>query len=82
MERTGRVYDPLDAHAFTGSDLDDDDAAQGTTIEPGDILLIHFGWTQRYVEASAAQRAAMTTWGSVTHGRGSIGLPRGAVLDG
>lgn len=66
MQRSGRTYDPLDAHAFSVSDLDDAAAAQGTTIEAGDILLIHFGWTQKYVEASAAERAAMTTWGSVT----------------
>ena len=66
MERTDRQYDPLDAHAFSVTDLDDAAAAQGTTIETGDILLIHFGWAQRYVEASAAERAAMTMWGSVT----------------
>jgi kynurenine formamidase len=66
MERTDRQYDPLDAHAFSVTDLDDAAAAQGTTIETGDILLIHFGWAQRYVEAPAAERAAMTMWGSVT----------------
>jgi len=66
MERTGRHYDPLDAHSFSVADLDDAAAAQGITIETGDVLLIHFGWAQRYVEASDAERATMMTWGSVT----------------
>ncbi|HSJ45726.1 MAG TPA: cyclase family protein [Euzebyales bacterium] len=66
MQQAGRQYNPLDAHSFSVTDLDDAAAAQGTAIDTGDILLIHFGWVQRYVEASAAERAAMTTWGSVT----------------
>jgi kynurenine formamidase len=66
MQRTARPYNPLDAHAFSVADLDEAAAAQGTTIATGDILLIHFGWTQRYVEAPPSDRAAMTTWGSVT----------------
>lgn len=66
MDRTGRQYSPLEAHSVSVTDLDEALAAQGTTVDTGDILLIHFGWTQRYVEASAAERAAMTAWGSVT----------------
>jgi hypothetical protein len=66
MERTGRQYDPLDAHAFSVEDLDEACAAEGVTIATGDILLLHFGWTQRFVEASAGDRATMIAWGSIT----------------
>ncbi|WP_432839778.1 cyclase family protein [Dactylosporangium sp. CA-092794] len=56
MERT---------QAFTPSDLDAAAEIHGVSFRPGDILLIHTGWAERYLALSPAERAAR---------RGSPGL--------
>jgi kynurenine formamidase len=66
LERLGRPYDPTSAHSFTVADLEEAAEAQRTQIETGDVLLLHFGWTQRYVDADSEERKRMTAWGSLT----------------
>jgi kynurenine formamidase len=65
-ERAGQTYDPTSAHSFSPDDLDQAAADQGTSIETGDILLLHFGWTKCYAEADAEERRRLTAWSSLT----------------
>ncbi len=52
-------------HPFRPADLDDAAAHQNVTFAPGDVLLLHTGWAERYLAMSAEERAAR---------RGSPGL--------
>jgi kynurenine formamidase len=49
-------YDPTTREVFTIDDLDRALARQHVTIDPGDILLLHFGWMRRYETMSVADR--------------------------
>lgn len=57
----GRPIDCSASESVTGEELDDVLAAQGTSVEDGDVLLIRFGWTAWYERLDAARRA---TFGS------------------
>ena len=66
LEAAGRSYDPASACQFTVEDLQETIAAQGVTIEVGDILLLHSGWTQRLLDADPEERQRMLAWETIT----------------
>ncbi len=51
-------YDPLQGHPFSAADLQAALDAQGTTLRPGDILCLRFGWTTGYRSLDVAGRTA------------------------
>ncbi|MFN0025830.1 MAG: cyclase family protein [Acidimicrobiales bacterium] len=51
-------YDALQPHAFSAADVQAALDAQGTTLLPGDILCLRFGWTTAYRGLDAAGRVA------------------------
>ncbi len=53
--------DPATSYGITPDDLDSTLAAQGTTLEDGDVLLLRTGWTTWYRAADDATRAGLTT---------------------
>lgn len=65
LDSVGRSYDPAAAHHFTVEDLQDAIAAQGVTIEVGDVLLLHSGWTQRLLDADPEERQRILAWDTV-----------------
>jgi kynurenine formamidase len=67
-ESVGR---PIDCGASDPIDADDLTAtmdAQGTSVEPGDVLLIRTGWTAWYRSLDASKRAAMAAGGHTSCG--------------
>lgn len=55
------VGSPLDHHAGEPiglSDITSALSAQGSALEPGDLLLLHTGWAEWFLELNAADRAA------------------------
>lgn len=56
---SGRDYDPESDHEISAADLRDTAQAQGTEIEPGDVLLIRTGWVGQLMAAGPDKRAAM-----------------------
>ena len=52
----GIEYSAASKHLISEKDLDQIAAAQGTTMLPGDILLVRTGWIQWYNEASPEER--------------------------
>jgi hypothetical protein len=52
----GRPLDCAKADAVELEDLDATLAAQGVTLEPGDVLLMHTGWIAHYLSLDAAAR--------------------------
>lgn len=59
LERAGRSYDVHSSHEITVEDLEATAAAQKVAVETGDILLIHTGWMQHYLDAGPEGRAQM-----------------------
>jgi kynurenine formamidase len=55
---TGRPTDPAAGTRISAQDLDATAAAQGTTIAPGDILLVRTGWITWYEGRARAERVA------------------------
>ena len=51
LRSQGRAPDQRDNYAITVDDLRGAQARQGLTIDDGDILLIHTGWLQYFLEA-------------------------------
>ena len=51
--------DPSTNHGITPEDLDATLAAQGTTLEDGDVLLLRTGWTTWYRQIDDATRQAL-----------------------
>lgn len=45
----GRPVDPASSRAITTADLDATCARQGTTIEPGDAVLVRTGWARHFL---------------------------------
>jgi kynurenine formamidase len=62
LEERGRPYDVTSAHQFTVEDLQETAAAQGVSIEIGDILLFHTGYTKHFVDATETERARLLEW--------------------
>jgi len=58
MATEGRAYDAHQPIAVTTEDLAGALAAQGSALQPGDILCIRFGWVAAYRALDAAGRAA------------------------
>jgi kynurenine formamidase len=59
---SGIDYDPISAHAFSVEDVSAALARQRTTIEEGDILLLHTGWVARFLAGSPEERARWIAW--------------------
>ncbi|MBA2609798.1 MAG: cyclase family protein [Actinobacteria bacterium] len=57
----GRPLDPSSPDAIEPSDLDGCLAAQGVTLEVGDVLLVHTGWMRWYVELDDNARATLVS---------------------
>jgi hypothetical protein len=68
----GRPLKPDESDPIEASDLEATLEAQGTTVEPGDILAIRTGWLQWYRGTSAAERKAY-----IDRGHPSCGLRPG-----
>lgn len=62
LEQQGRSFDVTSAHRFTVDDLRETAAAQNVTIESGDILLLHSGYTKHFVDATEEERARLLEW--------------------
>jgi kynurenine formamidase len=54
----GRPFDPLGGTVLGTADLDAALEAQDTTLEPGDIVCLRFGWVGAYRTLDAAARVA------------------------
>jgi kynurenine formamidase len=54
----GLAYDALESRALTVDDLRAVVEAQGTMLEPGDLLCVRFGWPGRYRSLDRATRVA------------------------
>jgi kynurenine formamidase len=67
-ESKGIQYSPVEYHEISVKDLEAVAAAQGTTIRPGDILLIRSGFVKWYNEASAEERVSGTSGGKAWAG--------------
>lgn len=52
----GIEYSAASKHLISEKDLDEIAAAQGTTMLPGDILMVRTGWIKWYNEASPEER--------------------------
>jgi kynurenine formamidase len=65
LARIGRDYDPNSAFEVTVDDLEGTLAAQGLEVEEGDILLLHTGWMQRFLDADADERGRMIAWETI-----------------
>lgn len=52
-------YDPFVTRRFTPADLEAAIAAQGTALQPGDILCLRTGWVDKYVGLSHDERVAL-----------------------
>jgi kynurenine formamidase len=62
LRAQGRPIDQHSSRAVRVRELEETRAAQGTTIQPGDILLIRFGWLNWYLtEASPQVRESLRT---------------------
>jgi kynurenine formamidase len=66
----GRAVNPLQRDAYTLEELKGALQAQGTTLEPGTILLVRTGWMEAYDRCTTDQKAAMVPFDKVT----SIGI--------
>ncbi len=63
-EAAGRPIDQAAGEAVPITEVEATLAAQGTAIEPGDILLLRFGWTSWYESLDQAARDALAEgWG-------------------
>jgi kynurenine formamidase len=49
----------------TVDDLEGTLAAQGLEVEDGDILVLHTGWMQRFLDADADERKRMIAWETI-----------------
>ncbi len=58
MAATGRDYDALSPRSISAADLRAVVAHQGTEINAGDMLCIHFGWVEAYRALDGAARTA------------------------
>jgi hypothetical protein len=65
LERSGRDYDPDSAFAMTVEDLEGTLAAQGLDLEESDILLLHTGWMQRFLDSGPKERARLIAWETI-----------------
>ncbi len=57
----GRPLDQRAADPIEPSDLDGCLAAQGVALEVGDVLLVHTGWMQWYLELDSDARSALSS---------------------
>lgn len=55
-ERTGRLYDPMAAHAFTVDDLETAREAAGVQLRPGDVLVLRTGFGAAYSALPTEER--------------------------
>jgi hypothetical protein len=55
----GQPVDQHSSRAVSARELEDTRAAQGTTIKPGDIVLIHIGWLWNHRVSLAADHFAL-----------------------
>jgi kynurenine formamidase len=58
-ESTGQQYDVTSAHQITPDDLRAALERQGVELLGGDVLLVHTGWMQHFLDGDAATRAEM-----------------------
>ncbi len=65
LERQGRSYDVATPHAFAVADLQETADAQGSTVEPGDILLLRSGWTGQFLASPLEKREQMVDFATV-----------------
>ncbi len=62
LEQRGRPYDVTSAYRITVEDLQETAEAQNVSIETGDILLFHSGFTRHFAAATEERRARMLEW--------------------
>ena len=56
----GRDYDVTTCVRITPVDLDEIAARQEVEIRPGDVLLLYFGWAERYLSLAVPERSTMS----------------------
>lgn len=59
FDALGRVYDVTTTVRVTPEDLDEVAARQGVRWCPGDILMLYFGWAERYLAEGVEGRSRM-----------------------
>jgi kynurenine formamidase len=62
MAEAGRSYDPVSSTSFTVDDLEIARHRVGVEYEPGDVLIIHTGFSAGYLELSEADRARVVQY--------------------
>ena len=72
---TGSPLDHLAGTALPASCLDDALRAQGTELQPGDLVLVHTGWANWYLGADSATRSEVRDARRSTGFRQSLDLP-------
>ena len=72
---TGTALDHFTGPALPASCLDEALRAQGSELEPGDLVLVHTGWASWFLEADAATRGAVRDARRSTGFRQCLDLP-------
>ena len=68
----GISVDPLTSDTYTLEELQAALAAQGTTLKPGSIVLVHTGWMEAYVNSTQEHKQSLTKFENIK----SIGIER------
>jgi len=55
LRAKGRPIDHATSHAISARELEDTRLAQDTKVQPGDIVLIRFGWLRWYLDEAAPE---------------------------
>jgi kynurenine formamidase len=59
LEAEGRAYDVVSAYQITVDDLEGALERQSVALDTGDILLVHTGWLQHFLDGDSETRSAM-----------------------
>ncbi|WP_270886078.1 cyclase family protein [Pedococcus sp. 5OH_020] len=63
LERQGTPLDPASPYGITADALDEVIASQGSSVEPGDVLLVNTGWLAWYRRLPTAKREELSAAG-------------------
>jgi len=66
----GRPVNPLQKDAYTVAELEGALKAQGTTLQPGSVLLVRTGWMEAYEKCTPEEKEALSPFDSIR----SIGI--------
>ena len=64
-EARGRAVNPLEKDVYTLEELEAALEAQGTSLEPGSILLVRTGWMEAYEKLTAEEKRALAPFDKI-----------------